>query len=125
MPDPLADGTPLEYDSVGSLSPLFPTLVGLPLVSVRESKELGLLVASRLIASLISFPANHTTLTAGGFPPGGTIRMRTTVYLPDHFSAGMFNTVGLIAIRVSLTGDIEGLFAKSSHIQLRMAEVGG
>jgi len=47
------------------------------------------------------------------------------MYLPDFFSAGMFNAVGLIAIRVSLTGGIEGLFAKSSHIHLLIAGVGG
>jgi len=44
-PNLLTDGTPpvLEYDAVdSSLAPL-PTLVELPLVSVRESKELGLL----------------------------------------------------------------------------------
>jgi len=49
--------------------------------------------------------------------------MRTIVYLPDHFFAGMFNTVGLIAIRVSLAGDIEGSFARSSHKHLPVAGV--
>jgi len=51
--------------------------------------------------------------------------MRTTVYLPDIFSAGMFDAVGSIAIRVSLTGDIEGLFAKSLYIHLPIARVSG
>ena len=41
--------------------------------------------------------------------------MRTTMYLPDLFCAGMFNALWLIAIRVSLGGHIEGLFARSSH----------
>jgi len=49
--------------------------------------------------------------------------MRTTMYLPDLFSAAMFNAVWLVAIRVSLTGDIESSFARSSHTHLPVAGV--
>ena len=39
----------------------------------------------------------------------------------DYFPAGMFNAVGLIAIRVSLRGDMEGLFARSRCVRLPIA----
>jgi len=36
----------------------------------------------------------------------------------------MFNAVGLVAIRVSLGGGVEGLLARSPHIHLHIAGVG-
>jgi len=100
---------------MGSFFALSPTKVGLALVSVQVSKELGLLSNPTANSPCVSFSADLATCMTGGRVPGRIIAMCATLYLPGCLPARMFNAVGLVAIRVSLRGDSRFVCSVPTH----------